>query len=128
MNADPLLRIDPLGLLAWKCIASSATGIGYQGSTKLCRYYCSAKCSSGQGLQATIDAPGFTTSYGSHCEGVPIGTQVTPSDQMSDNPTGPPRSFSVDTDGIKGLWDWLQYSSVLTDGLKRAEDGKCCGK
>jgi uncharacterized protein RhaS with RHS repeats len=125
---NPIVGIDPLGLLTWKCIASSATGIGYRGTTKLCRYFCSATCTNGNGLSTSIDSPGYNTSGGSHCEGVPIGTQFTPGGQISDNPTGPPRSFSVDTDGLKGLWDWLQYSSDLTAGLKQAENGKCCGK
>lgn len=126
--ANPINKLDPLGLLTWSCIMTSFSDISMNGkSVKFCRYSCSANCDKdGKSIQANIGAPGYETGQGQVCYGADVDTTTSNGGQMAAYAKSY-RYFSVDTSGFSGVVDWFQFNSQLLNGLKGAEKGKCCG-
>jgi RHS repeat-associated protein len=124
VEQNPLRHVDPHGLATWTCLASNTGGIGaYSNGMKMCRYTCTADCEK----TVNVDAPGWEGSFGAyHCYGVKTTIQTNLGGTLSDSPLGPPRAFSVITDGLAGVFNRLWYPSQLWEELKRNEDGSTC--
>jgi RHS repeat-associated protein len=126
-DANPVVAVDPFGLVAWTCRAiGGGRESSYRGTTKVCQYACSAKCYP----STTFDAPGWKSSYGSHCWGQEVGTQLMSSGQLSDNPIGAPKAFEVETEGVQRWIDRLLkgYPDEFFQKLDEVELNKssCC--
>jgi RHS repeat-associated protein len=116
VRGNPISRIDPLGLRDWTCRATSTSGEGYSGTSKICEY----RCSSGD-LRCTVRQPERDTGQGANCQGVPIGVQAGLNGQLTTIPTGEPDSFPVYTDGWASLWSRIKNGNTLVNILSSKE-------
>jgi hypothetical protein len=106
----------------WWCQAADTSGVGYNGTTKICNYTCSTT-----GKTCNFNGPGTEDSggWGSNCFGVPYGYTSGLDGKMTTHPLAGPQSFPVNTNGLGGLVDkYWNYSSGFIDALNKAAGGK----
>ena len=93
VDSNPLIFIDPFGLVKCSCRATNSGGIGYKNGVKQCRYTCEAE----DGTEFSVDGDGVDATHGDYCQGANIETVFTQSLDWSNNTTSLD-DFDVDTD------------------------------
>ena len=109
--ANPLIHIDPFGLVCATCRANATGGSGYKNGTKQCTY----TCWTDDDRKGELRGPAKEQGGNDTCYGVEDKWNYT--DRGRTHRPGEIRSFDIDTES---LWDKWIYPKELRDSIEGA--------
>ncbi|WP_163834845.1 RHS repeat-associated core domain-containing protein [Spartinivicinus ruber] len=116
VDANPVLYVDPLGLVKCTCKAKNSGGVGEVNGVKQCAY----SCTSEDGLEFNFTGDGHNLTHGDVCRGADWDTTVR-GENLS-NVTRSLDNFQVDTDDY---WFWQSNFQKQTESAyNKAKDSK----